>query len=170
MDVFQAVASRRDERRYAPDRKLAPDLVERILDAGRLVGSARNRQPWRFVLVESSDTVDALAETVFEPKNVTSAALVVAIVTAGGKGALDVGRAAQNMMLTAWNEGVLSTPNGIADGERAAAALGRPDEDEPVIVISFGYPQTPRNPTSRSAEQWSQRADRKPLEEIVERR
>ena len=170
MEVFEAVASRRDERRYAPGRELAPELVERILDAGRLAGSARNRQPWRFVVVEGTDTLAALGEAVFVPKNVTSAALVVAIVTAGGKGALDVGRAAQNMMLTAWGEGVLSTPNGIADGERAASALGRSDEEEPVIVISFGYPQTARNPAARSAEEWSQRADRKPIGEIVERR
>ncbi len=170
MEVFQAVASKRDERRYTPGRELAPELVERILDAGRLAGSARNRQPWRFVVVEGSDNLAALAEAVFEPKNVASAGLVIAIVTAGGKGALDVGRAAQNMMLTAWDEGVLSTPNGIADGERAAAALGCPDEDQPVIVISFGYPQNARNPAARTAEEWSQRADRKPLDEIVERR
>lgn len=170
MDVFQAIASKRDERRYAADQPLAPELVERILDAGRLAGSARNRQPWRFVVVESPEAVSALAEAVYVPENVADAALVVAIVTASGKGAFDAGRAAQNMMLAAWDEGVLSCPNGIADSEQAVAALALADGDGLVTVLSFGRPRTPREPTSRSAREWSQRAMRRPLEESVERR
>ena len=35
MDAFLAIASKRDERRYAP-RPVPDDVVERILDAGRL--------------------------------------------------------------------------------------------------------------------------------------
>ena len=49
MDAYLAIASRRDERRYRPD-PLPDDVVERILDAGRLSGSASNRQPWTFVI------------------------------------------------------------------------------------------------------------------------
>ncbi len=170
MDVFQAIASKRDERRYASDLVLDAELVERILDAGRLAGSARNRQPWRFIVVETEGAVGALAEAVFVPENVTSAALVVAIVTSGGRGALDVGRVAQNMMLTAWGEGVLSTLNGFPDGERAAAPLGLADDEQPAIGISFGYPLTARDPAARTAAEWSERANRKSLDEIVERR
>ena len=168
MEVFQAVASKRDERRYAAGRELAPELAERILDAGRLAGSARNRQPWRFVVVDAAKTVASLAEAAFVPENISSAALVVAIVTPGGKGALDAGRVAQNMMLTAWSEGVLSTPNGLADSDRASAALALSGEDQAVVVLSFGYPQGPRDPARRTAEEWSRSANRKPLAEIVE--
>ena len=50
VDVFTAIASKRDERRYA-DRPIPDDVVTRILDAGRLAGSAVNRQPWTFVVV-----------------------------------------------------------------------------------------------------------------------
>lgn len=170
MEVYDAVTSKRDERRYAAGQELAPELVERILDAGRVAGSARNRQPWRFVVVETSAARDALAKAVYEPRNVETAGLLVAIVMAGGRGVLDAGRVAQNMMLTAWSEGVISTPNGIADSEQAAAALGSSETDEPVIVISFGYPLTERNPAARTAAEWSQRANRKALDEIVEYR
>ena len=48
-----------------------------------------------------------------------------AIATEGGGYPLDVGRALQNMFLVAWNEGVVSCPNGIEDPE-AAAARARP--------------------------------------------
>lgn len=169
MDTYLAAASRRDERRYA-DRPIPEEVAERILDAGRLAGSARNRQPWRLVVVAGA-AADALAEAVYAPENVRTAALVVGI-TVSGKGpvSFDAGRAAQNMLLVAWNEGVASCPNGLADAELAARRLGADGEDErPVIVLSFGYPVRERDPTSRSAEEWSARANRKPLSELVRR-
>jgi len=156
MDAFLAIASKRDERAYAGT-PLPEDVVTRILDAGRLAGSAMNRQEWRFVLV--SDRA-ALAEAVFAPQNVRTAALVVAIVGVRG---FDVGRCAQNMMLAAWNDGVVSCPNGIKDAETAARVVG----GEVGVVLSFGYPARPRDPQSRSAEEWSARAKRKPLDELV---
>ena len=53
MDAYLAIASKRDVKTYA-DRPLADDSIARILDAGRLSGSAKNRQPWQFVVVEDS--------------------------------------------------------------------------------------------------------------------
>jgi nitroreductase len=164
MDTYLAVASKRDERRYA-DRPVPDDIVDRILDAGRLAGSARNRQPWRFLVVESEERRGQLAEAVYAPGNIRGAALVVAIV---GRSGLDPGRCAQNMMLVAWNDGVASCPNGIRDAEAAARALDLVDE-ELGIVLSFGYPARARDPESRPAEEWSARANRKPLAELVTR-
>jgi nitroreductase len=164
MDAFLAIASKRDERRYAA-RSIPDDVTERILDAGRLAGSARNRQPWRFVVVESADRVEQLAASVYAPDNVRSAALVVALVGQG----FDLGRCAQNMMLAAWNEGVVSCPNGLADADAAAAALDLGSDEQLGIVLSFGYPARARNPEARRAEDWSARANRKPLAEILTR-
>jgi nitroreductase len=156
VDVFTAIASKRDERRYA-DRPIPDEVVTRILDAGRLSGSSMNKQDWEFVVVSDRD---ALADAVYAPDNVRTATLVVAIVCPR---ALDTGRAAQNMMLAAWGEGVVSCPNGIADAGAAARVVGA----EPTLILSFGYPATPRDPGARSAEEWSSRAKRKPLDEIV---
>jgi hypothetical protein len=44
MDTFLAVASRRETRDYA-DRPIPDAITRRILDGGRLAGSAKNRQP-----------------------------------------------------------------------------------------------------------------------------
>jgi nitroreductase len=164
VDSFLAIASKRDTRRYA-DRPVPENVQNRILDAGRLAGSARNRQPWRFVVVESPDVKERLAETVYAPDNVRGAQLVVAIVGSGG--GIDHGRCAQNMMLAALNDGVVSCPNGIADADGAAAALGASGDDKVLVVLSFGYPVRPR--PERSAEEWSAGADRKPLDELVTR-
>ena len=168
MDTYLAIASKRDWRRYA-DRPVPPEVVDRILDAGRLAGSAVNRQPWRFVVVQTPEVAERLAGTVYAAVNVHGAALVVAIVTPGGGSPLDVGRAMQNMFLAAWNEGVVSCPNGMPDADAAAAALGLEGDERPVIVLSFGYPARPLAPESRSPEEWSRDANRKPLEEVVTR-
>jgi len=169
VDTFLAIASRRDERRYEAE-PLAEDVVRRILDAGRLAGSAANRQPWTFVLPEGRERVEALARTVFAPDNVLAAGLVVAVVVSGrGPVSFDAGRAAQNMLLAAWNEGLASCPNGLADRECAHAALALGEEETPVIVLTFGRPQKPRDPRSRSAEEWSARANRRALDDAVRR-
>ena len=169
MDAFLAIASRRDERRYRPD-PLPEAIVERILDAGRLSGSAGNRQPWTFVVASGRERLDRLADGVFEPGNIHGAGLVVAIVVSGkGPVRFDAGRAAQNMLLAAWNAGVSSCPNGIADADRVRSALDLADDEEVAIVLSFGMPQRARDVETRSAEEWSARANRKPLDELVRR-
>ena len=70
-------------------------------------------------------------------------------------------------MLAAWSDGVASCPNGIADREAAQEALGL--EEPPINVLSFGYPARQPAPETRSAEEWSARAERRPLSETVER-
>jgi nitroreductase len=169
MDAQLAIASRRDERRYAPA-PISREVVDRILDAGRLAGSARNRQPWSFVVPSEPELVARLAATVSVPDNVASAGLVVALVIRGGAGAsFDAGRAAQNMLLAAWNEGLASCPNGVTDQEAARAVLAVDDDERVAIVLSFGVPDKPRDPQARSAAEWSERANRQPLDTVVRR-
>lgn len=160
MDTYLAIASKRDVRDYA-DLPIPEDVVYRILDCGRVSGSAKNRQAWEFVIVETAK--QQLAEAVYEPTNVQGAALVIAI--CGDAGGIDVGRCAQNMMLGAWNDGVASCPNGIADPEKAEEICGA----EVKLVLTFGYPARPRDVEARSAAEWSARARRKSLDEIVRR-
>ena len=157
MDAFLAIASRREVREYA-DTPLPDDVVHRILDAGRLSGSSQNTQKWEFVVLRDKQ---AVSEFVYAPDNILGAQLVVAI--AGDAAGFDMGRAAQNMMLAGWNEGVGSVPNGISDRDAAAKLVGAPVG----IVLTFGYPAKPRDVDSRPAEEWSQRAKRKPFEDVV---
>jgi nitroreductase len=165
VDTFLTIASRREVREYEP-RALPPEVENRILDAGRLSGSSKNRQPWRFDVIRG----ELLADAVYEPDNLRGAPFVVAIVVRGkGPTSFDAGRAAQNMLLAAWNEGVGGSPNGVAAEEQARAALRLGDEERIAIVLSFGYPARPRDPESRTASEWSARANRRPLDELVRR-
>ena len=166
MDTLLAIASRREVRDYEP-RALPRDVEERILDAGRLAGSSKNRQPWRFHVVPGELLVDA----VYEPTNLRGAPFVVAIVVSGkGPVSFDAGRAAQNMLLAAWNEGVGASPNGISDEPAARAASSSRTKSGSRSSSHFGYPAKPRDPSRDSVDEWSARAKRRPLQDIVRRR
>ena len=168
MDAFLAVASKREVRRYA-DTPIPAETERRILEAGRVTGSSKNRQPWRFVVIAERETVERAAEAVWAADNVLGAALVIAVIVRGkGPVSFDAGRAAQSMMLAAWNEGVGSCPNGIADARAMGDVLGLDEEDHFAVVLSFGYPA--REIPDRTPEEWIERADRKPLDALVERR
>jgi nitroreductase len=169
MDTFLSVASKREVREYA-GRPIPADAEQRILEAGRIAGSSRNNQPWRFVVVDSPSLRERVADAVYVPANVRSAALVVVIAVRGrGPTAFDAGRAAQNMMLTAWNDRIGSCPNGMPDPDAAAALLDLEEGERPITVLTFGYPVRTRDPERRTAIEWLERADRKPFDDIIQR-
>jgi nitroreductase len=165
VETWLAIASKRDHRDYAAT-PIPPDVERRILDAGRVSGSSRNTQKWQFVVVEQAK--QELSKAVYAPGNVATAALVIALV--GDAAGFDVGRASQNMMLAAWDEGVVSCPNGMPDPAETADALGLEGDLLPVTVLSFGYPRRDLAPESKTAEEWSAEANRLPLDELVTRR
>jgi nitroreductase len=170
VDAYLAVVSKREVRDYA-DRSLPDDAVRRILEAGRVSGSSRNRQARRFVALRDKALIERAASGVYSPGNLRGAALVVAVLTRGkGPTSFDAGRAAQNMMLAAWNEGIGSSPNGIADTEVLAEVLDHGEDESVVILLSFGYPARPVDPERRAPEEWIERADRLPFDEVVELR
>ena len=78
-----AVASKREVRGYS-GRPVPEAAVRRILEAGRIAGSSRNRQPWRFLVVGDPGVRERVAEAVFAPGNVRGAALVVAVAVRRG--------------------------------------------------------------------------------------
>jgi nitroreductase len=170
VDAYLAIASRREVRNYSA-RPVPEEVQRRILEGGRVSGSSANRQQWRFVWVTDRGLLVRLADQVFVPSNVRLSAFAVAIAVSGkGPTSFDAGRAAQNMMLAAWNEGVGSCPNGMPDRAGAGEVLGLSDGEETAIILTFGYPARPGpDPETRPAEQWIEAADRKPFEEIVQR-
>lgn len=168
MDTYRAVVGKRDQRAFLP-RPLADEALRRILQAGRMTGSSKNREPNRFVIVRDRERLTALGGLSRFGAWVADAALLV-VIAQTERHDFDAGRCAQNMLLAGWNEGVGGSPNGVADRDAANALVGVPEGESIAIVLSFGYPARPRDPDSRSADEWSARARRKPLDELIERR
>lgn len=168
MDTFLTIASKRDSRTFA-DRPLDPDDERVILDAGRLAGSARNGQPWSFVVARSEAARRALANAVYRPELILECAVAVLVCVrrSGRLYDFDAGRAAQNMMLAAWSRGIVSCPNGIARPDQLNAALGIDGDLRSVTALSFGRPLRARDALRYSPDDWSRRAQRRPMAEVV---
>lgn len=150
MDAYRAIVTKRDTRSYAPT-PIPEDAVRRILQAGRMAGSAKNAQPLRVVAVREPARKEELAACGrYTPHLVHSALTVVLVLLpeegevgapfAIYRGPFDAGRAAQNMMVAAWSEGITSCPITLHDGERAAKVLGLPEGHVVANAIAFGYP------------------------------
>src|SRR5437879_4665541 len=131
MDAYLAIVSKREVRQYS-DRPIEPEARRRILEAGRIAGSSQNKQQWRFIVVESDDKRAQLADMVYVPGNIRGAKLIIVVSIHGaGPTYFDAGRASQNMMLAAWNEGIGSSPNGMPDRDAIAGMLGLHAGEEP---------------------------------------
>jgi nitroreductase len=165
METILTVASRREVRDYR-DEPIPGDVVERILQAGRIAGSARNVQDRRFVVIGSGH--DVIRASVTRPTNIEGAQLLVALVVGPSSWAeFDAGRAAQNMMLAAWDAGVGSCPNTVLDQATVGGLLGLEEGERVLVILSFGLPERPVNVDRRSADEWFARADRRPVDELV---
>ena len=159
MDAYTCIIGKRDTRTYA-DKPIPPDALRRILQAGRMAGSAKNAQLSRFVLLEEREKKQELAACGQFAAHTPWAPVVVAIVMPEHGRDFDAGRCAQNMMLAAHADGIASCPVSMHDQDCAKRVLGLPEGYKVPIVIAFGYPSaTPRAPG----------APRTPLNELVHR-
>lgn len=140
MEVFEAVRTVLAVREYA-DKPVPPEIVARIVQAGRLTGSSMNRQPWHFIVVEERDTLKKLAEIPAHGHYTAQAALAVVVVIEKSRFSIsDASRAIQSMVLAAWEEGIGSNWVGFLSLEGVNSLLGIPAELDVLAIVPFGYP------------------------------
>ena len=164
MDTYQAILSLRSVRRFDLNRPIEEAALHRILQAGRMSGSSKDSQPWWFIVIKDRDTLQALSQTGNYAQHLADAAVAIAIVFDPQfyRGEFDTGRAAQNMMLAAWNDGLGSCIASMHREDDCKAVLGVPSEFRLQHLISFGYPL----PVDQSILAVGKRP-RKPLEKLV---
>jgi nitroreductase len=153
MNTWDAIRTKRMVRSFR-DEPLAPEHLERIVDAGRHAGSSKNQQRWDFVVVQERATLRRLAEVGPYAGHVAGAAAGIALITPDprAEGASlslvwDLGLAAQNMHLAAWELGIGSCPATVYDQSIAREILGHPEDHWCGYVLSFGYPADPADMT-----------------------
>ncbi len=170
MDTWKAVDSIRVVREFS-DRLIDSDDLARILNAGRRAGSSKNTQRWTFVVVADKAHLQELSEVGPFAGHVAGAAVAIALVTPDPHDpqsplsvVWDCGRAAQNMVLTAWELGIGSAPATVYDHARVSASLSLPPGQHCEYILSFGYP---RDPWVLDAPK--KPGGRRPLDEVVHR-
>jgi nitroreductase len=167
VNTWQAINSTRAVRKFE-DRPLEPAHLERILNAGRRSGSSKNQQNWDFIVCADRAHLEELAAVGPYAGHIAGAAAVIALVvpdphTAEAPYSImwDLGRAAQNMTLAAWDLGIGSVPATVYDQAAARRLLSLPDDRWCEFMLSFGYP------LDHAALTWPLREGRKAVDEIV---
>ena len=146
LGTWEAIDSLRVVRRFS-SRALEPWVVERILDAGRRTGSSKNLQRWAFIVCRDREHLGELAALGPWAGHLAGAAVAIALVTPDPRTqdaplsvTWDRGRAAQSMVLAAWELGGGSAPATVYEHDRARELLGYPADWHCEYVLSFGYP------------------------------
>jgi nitroreductase len=159
MDTYRAVVDKRDQRAFLP-RAIADDTMRRILQAARMTGSSKNREPNRLVVVREPERLAAIAALGRQARWVAEAAAVIVIVQTE-RHEFDAGRCAQNMMVAAWGDGVGSCPAHV-DEAALAALLGVPVDLHVNRLVAFGYIDPARTAPPRGVAR-----RRRPLDELT---
>jgi len=160
METFEAIRTLLAVRRYL-DRPVPDPIIHKIVEAGRLTGSAMNLQPWHFVVIQDRDTLRQLGALARSGPYIAQASLAIVVaVEKTGYAVSDASRAIHAMMLVAWSEGVGSNWVGFGSLPKVNALLGLPAALDTLAILPFGYP----------ADQLGRgRKSRKPLAAIASR-
>jgi nitroreductase len=153
METWQAINTVRVVRRFSEE-PIAEEHLERILNAGRRTGSSKNDQHWGFIVIRDRDHLRELSAVGDYAGHLAGATVAVAIVTPNASGQYnnsvmwDAGRAAQDMILAAWDLGIGSVPATVYDHGLASRLLGLPADRRCDFLLSFGHPADPAKLTA----------------------
>lgn len=143
MDVFEALQKRRSVRSYQT-KPVPKELIEKLLDAARISPSAKNLQPWHFIVVTETKTRNALSKGMFA-HFVKDAPVVIAL--CGDEQAspdwymVDVSLAGENMVLAATAEGLGTCWVGSFDEADVKTVLKLPVHFRVIALLAVGYPK-----------------------------
>ena len=148
MNVIEAIESRRSIRRFT-QQPVAAEILEQLVEVGRLYASGRNLQPIRFGLVakkENTDRVFPLLKwagylpgfTIAETQK--PAAYVVLCAENPAACQFDVGAASTGIMLAAREFGLQSCCLMSFQSQPLREILQLPEPLQPAMVIALGYP------------------------------
>ncbi len=149
--VLENIHSRKSVRQFTSE-PVSEKQVETLLRAAMAAPTAVNYQPWRFVVLNDRESLDALAEHLPFAKMITQAPLVIVVCgeTLWMRGeenpfwSLDCSAAAQNMLLAAEAIGLGAVWTAAYPDKNickaVSEALGLPSTVQPLCVVPVGHP------------------------------
>jgi nitroreductase len=158
MSVYEAAVKRRSIRRFK-DIPVPREILEKCLDAGRLAPSGRNTQAWEYIIVDDEELLPKLFDNIEgsiklppeqggpRPENTPKAYIIIVIdksleLTANQRrmALYDVGMTAENIILTALEEGIGCCPVLSFNEEGIKKTLDIPEGYDVGLIIAMGYP------------------------------
>lgn len=179
MDLKGLIASRHSVRNFLPD-PLPEEVLNEILEAGRLAPSAQNRQPWRYIVVLGADRIKKLALNCgligLSNYFIRSAPCLIIACADTRKNVrinkqdyylVDTAISFQQMVLTAWNHGLGTCWLAAFSEKKLRSYLKLPASWRIVAMSPFGYPAESKSLYAKALSSFAGSADRLPLSEIV---
>ena len=153
MDVLEAILTRRSIRKFTDDSVSDEDIML-LLRAAMAAPSARNTQPWRFIVVRDQAQRDAIASFNKFAQMAPKAPVSIVVCADPPQGddvpeywPQDCAAAIQNLMLAARAKGIGTVWTGVyprpdrVKGAREVFQL--PDHVIPIGIVVLGYPDQP---------------------------
>ena len=162
MEYNELIKARHSVRKYS-EKKVSPELLREILEAGRLAPTARNMQVQRILAVQSDAGIAKLNECspcLFGASTVLVAAFDTRPMN-GNYGRVDASIALAHMMLKAADLGLGTVWVGIFDHDELHEQFNIPEEYEIVSILPVGYPAEDSRPSAMHE-------DRLPLADTVQ--
>lgn len=151
METIEAINKRAALKMHLSPREVEPEKIAKILAAARLAPSARNMQPWRFIVVNDRETVKTLVKSAFSDGNQIVGEAPVVIIACANPGddvvsngreyyMFDVGLAVENMLLAATDMGLATHPMTGLNEEALKKVLNMPPQVRFVVATPLAYP------------------------------
>lgn len=151
MGIYETILNRRTIRKFRQE-KISRESLEKFVNAARHAPSAANIQPLKYIIVDQEDEVNQVFGHVrwagyIAPHGTPSegekpvAFIVILIDTDIKKDnyEMDVGAAAQNIFLTAWEEGIGTCWMGAVDKDAVRRILKIDGRYIINTVVALGY-------------------------------
>ena len=149
MDLFEAIRQRKSVREYSGN-MVPKELIEKIIDAGRVAATARNEQPWEFIVTYDKEVLKKICGMCPNGPFIKDASALIAVFSKDTKYYLeDCSSATQNMLLAiealglggCWIAG--DKKDYIEDIRKI---FGAPEGNKLVSMITVGYPKKDQPP------------------------
>jgi nitroreductase len=148
MNTLEAIHTRRSVRKYE-DRPVAAEVVQKLLAAAMQAPSARNQQPWQFLVIDERPLLVQIGQMLSNARMAQQAPVAILICgdlheeTSPGYWVVDCAAAAENMLLAAHALGLGAVWTGVYPREERMAGLsqllGVPQHVIPHSLIVVGY-------------------------------
>ncbi|MCR4425757.1 MAG: nitroreductase family protein [Firmicutes bacterium] len=142
MDAIEAIKTRRSVRRYLPT-PVPREVIEDIVDCGRMAPTARGDQPWEFIVVTDQKTREALAAVATWGKFIADAPVCVAVFARPTPRYVeDCSAAVENMLLAAHAHGLGTcwvAGHDTSYAPEIGRILGVPTSHRLVALFPVGY-------------------------------
>lgn len=149
MEFFEVVKQRKSVREFS-DKAVEKKLLEKIIDAGRVAATARNEQPWEFIVTSEKKILEEICNMCPNGPFVKDAPHLIAVFSKNTKYYLeDCSAATENMLLAieALGLGGCWVAGDKKDYvEKVRNIFNVPDGYKLVSMISVGYPKKPQGP------------------------